>query len=220
MKMKTAYAALLRLYPATWREIFGQEMTAVFEEVEADRRSHGFLDYCVFLLVELSGLLRGAFSTWGDEYMARSRRKLALDYWAALLVGAAITAFFQAGFYGQITRIRVLREPQPPPPQPTPEYYLPLLIAGGVLLLISVFSIAFVWNMRIIGNRMGRLKPIWMPGGENARIARRDQALHRNTGRGRRELHRRPGRSNRLSGPERFRKIYNLEDDHGPDRAQ
>jgi hypothetical protein len=218
--MRTAYAALLRLYPATWREVFGQEMTAVFEDVEADHRSRGFVDYCLFLLTELGGLLRGAFSTWGDEYMARTRRKLALDYWASILAGSAIATFFHSMFYAQMTRVHIYRPAVPALTEPAQDFYVPMLLAGGVLVLISVFSIAFVWNMRIIGNRMGRLKPIWMPGGENARIARRDQALHRNTGCSRRELHRRPGRGNRISGPERFRKIYNLEDDHRPDRAQ
>ncbi|HVW09412.1 MAG TPA: hypothetical protein VHC90_12560 [Bryobacteraceae bacterium] len=218
--MRTAYAALLRLYPATWREVFGQEMTAVFEEVEADHRSRGFLDYCLFLIWELGGLLRGAFSTWGEEYMSRARRKLALDYWASILAGSAIAMFFHGMFYSQMTRIYPYRPALPSVSESAGDFVVPMLLAGGVLILISVFSIAFVWNMRIIGNRMGRLKPIWMPGGENARIARRDQALHRNTSRGRRELHRRPWGSNRLPGPERFRKIYNLEDDHGADRAQ
>jgi hypothetical protein len=152
--------------------------------------------------------------------MLRARRKLLVSYWASILVGTAITAFFQGVFYTQMTKLHSYRPAYPNVAEPAADFYLPMVIAGGTLLLIGVFSIAFVWNMRIIGNRAGRLKPIWMPGGENARIARRDQALHRNTGRGRRELHRRPRGSNRIPGPERFRKVYNLEDDHGADRAQ
>jgi hypothetical protein len=218
--MRTAYAALLHLYPGTWREVFGREMTAVFDEAQADSRARGFRDYLLFLLAEAGGLLRGAFFTWGEEYMLRARRKFLFTYWASILAGAAVTAFFQAGFYSQMARMHNYHPAYPHVAEPAANFYLPMLIAGGTLVLIGVFSIAFVWNMRIIGNRAGRLKPIWMPGGENARIARRDQALHRNTRGQRRELHRRPWGSNRLPGPERFRKVYNLEDDHGADRAE
>jgi hypothetical protein len=218
--MRTAYAALLRLYPATWREVFGLEMTAVFIEAEADSRARGMRDYFVFLLAELGGLLRGAFFTWSEEYMERARRKLLLSYWASIAAGTAITTFFHGVFYTQMTRLHSYRPAYPHVSEPAADFYLPMIVAGGTLLLIAVFSIAFVWNMRIIGNRTGRLKPVWMPGGENARIARRDQTLHRNPRRGRRELHRRPWGSNRIPGPQRFGKVYNLEDDHGADRAQ
>jgi hypothetical protein len=218
--MRTAYAALLRLYPATWREVFGREMTAVFDEAQADSRARGLSDYFLFLLAELGGLLRGAFFTWGEEYMLRARRKLSLTYWASIAIGAAVTTFFHGVFYTQMAKIHSYRPAYPYVPEAAADFYLPMLMAGGVLLLIGIFSIAFVWNMRIIGNRTGRLKPVWMPGGENARIARRNQALHRDTRGQRRELHRRPWGSNRLPRPERFRKVYNLEDDHGADRAQ
>jgi hypothetical protein len=215
--MRTAYAALLRLYPAAWREVFGNEMTAVFDEAQADSRSRGRADYCLFLLAELGGLLRGAFFSWGEEYMLRARRKPLLTYWASIAAGAAVTAFFHGVFYSEMARIENYRSMVTPLNEPAAEFYLPILLAGGILLFIGVFSFAFVWNMRTIGNRAGHLKPVWMPGGENARIARRDQALHRNTGRERRELHRRPWGSDRLPRPERFRKIYNLEDDHRAD---
>jgi len=218
--MRTAYAALLRLYPETWREIFGREMTAVFDEAQADSRARGIRDYCLFLPGELGGLLRGAFFAWGEEYMLRTRQKFLFTYWASILAGAAVTAFFQLGFYSQMEKLHSYQSAYPHVAEPAENLYVPMLMAGGVLVLLGVLSIAFVWNMRIIGNRAGRLKPIWMPGGENARIARRDQALHRNTGRQRRELHRRAWGSDRLPRPERFRKVYNLEDDHGADRAE
>ncbi len=58
----------------------------------------------------------------------------------------------------------------------TSDVMLPLILAGGILLFISVFSVAFVWNMRMIGNRSGRMKPIWMPGrGVSSRPARLKQ---------------------------------------------
>src|SRR4029079_14358546 len=75
VNMKTAYAALLRLYPETWRGVFGREMTVVFDEAQTYFRTRGSRDYCLFLLAELGGLLRGAFFTWGEEYMLRARRK-------------------------------------------------------------------------------------------------------------------------------------------------
>jgi hypothetical protein len=141
---------------------------------------------------------------WTDEYMERSRRRVSASFLISLLAGAAITAVFQGGFYLGMGQHRAIRASTPQTPQLTPDLMLPLVIAGGVLVFISVFSVAFVWNMRIIGNRAGRLKPIWMPapsarrrelntGAANARITRRDQTLHRNSGGQRREFYRRIG---------------------------
>jgi len=190
--MRYAYETLLRLYPNSWRLVFGQEMASVFEQATEDYQPRGLLAYLTFLCSEFNGLIAGAFFAWGDEYLSRSRRRVNAPFLVSLFLGAAITAFFQGNFYTHITDHKSVFAPAPEAPQLTPDLMLPLLIAGGILLFISVFSVAFVWNMRIIGNRSGRLKPIWMPGrAANARITRRDQTIQRNTGRPRREFYRR-----------------------------
>ena len=162
--MRYAYETLLRLYPNSYRAIFGKEMTSVFELATGDYRRHGLATYARFLCTELLGLLTGAFAMWTDEYISRSRRRPCTPFLISLLAGAAITVVFQGGFYLGMGQHKTTHAPAPQTPQTTPDLLLPLVIAGGVLVFISVFSAAFVWNMRIIGNRTGRLKPIWMPG--------------------------------------------------------
>jgi len=189
--MRHAFQTLLMFYPAPYRNLFGREMVSVFEQAAGDFAPRGFPAYCAFLYLEFAGLIAGAFSAWSDEYMQRSRRRPTASFAISILGGAAITAFFQSFFYGGLARqraITVRMSDSPPVPR---DYMLPLVLAGGTLIFISVFSMAFVWNMRTVGNRAGRLKPIWMPGRAHARTARRDETLHRNSGRQRRELHRR-----------------------------
>jgi hypothetical protein len=223
--MRYAYETLLRLYPSGYRLVFAQEMTSVFEQAAGDCQPRGLLAYTGFLLTEFIGLLAGAFSMWANGYLERSRRRVSASFLISLLAGAAITLFFQSFFYMGMIHHKAASAPSRETPQTTPDLMLPLIMAGGVLLFISVFSVAFVWNMRIIGNRAGRLKPIWMPAPSprrpelnrrtNARITRRDQTLHRDSGGQRREFHSRGRRSNRLSGAQRFRQIHHAEDDHG-----
>jgi hypothetical protein len=180
---------LLRLYPTSYRGVFGREMLLVFQQAAGDHQPRGFLPYAAFLCAEFSCLIAGAFSMWTDEYLLRSRRQNA-TFALCLIAGAAVTALCQGCLYarpGGGLRVHTTVATPSAPPDPT----LPLVLAGGTLIFISVFSMAFVWNMRTVGNRAGRLKPIWMPGRAHARTARRDETLHRNSGRQRRELHRR-----------------------------
>jgi hypothetical protein len=214
--MRYAYETLLRLYPSRFRLVFAEEMTSVFEQAACDCQPRGFMAYAGFLSTEFCGLLAGAFATWTDEYLERSRRRVSARFLISLLAGAAITLFFQSFFYIHIGEHRSVGAQAPETPHTMQDLMLPLMMAGGVLLFIGVFSVAFVWNMRIIGNRTGRLKPIWMPGRTaNARITRRNQTLHRDSGGQRRDFHSRSRRGNRLSGAERFRQIHHAEDDHG-----
>jgi hypothetical protein len=162
--MKYAYETLLRLYPDSYRLVFGQEMTSVFALATEELQPRGVLSYTRFLWMEFFGLIAGAFAMWTDEYMSRSRRKLSGQFIASLVGGAAITVFFHNFFYIAMSRPRPVSAQAPVAPPITTSLMLPLIMAGGVLLFFSVFSVAFVWNMRMIGNRSGRLKPIWMPG--------------------------------------------------------
>jgi hypothetical protein len=165
--MKAAYATLLRLYPAPFREVFASEMAEVFEEVQADRRSRGIFEYIVFLFLELAGTIGGAVRMWSEGLIERSRRRRVVSYWVSIAAGVAITIFFQGFFYGHVGNPSLLMSPDREVPATVPVALVPLLLAGGILILLSVLSIAFVLNMRIVGNRAGRLKPIWMPAGDS-----------------------------------------------------
>jgi hypothetical protein len=58
--MLSLYRCLLRLYPAAYRDEYGEEMSGVFSEVHSETSSQGSLPRAAFLLRELAGLLHGA----------------------------------------------------------------------------------------------------------------------------------------------------------------
>jgi hypothetical protein len=223
-----AYEALLRLYPAPFRNVFGREMAAVFSQATDEVRSRGLLHYLAFLCAEFAGLFTGAFAMWTGEGLSRAHRRFNAAFLISLIGGTALTAFTQGCFYRGIgdsmARRQALRADAAMMAMPGAhvpvDVALVIVLAGGALIFIGVMSFAFVWNMRSMAGRAGRLKPIWMPGGDNARAARCDKTLYRHSGCERRELHRRGGRGDRLPRAERVGKIYHLEDDHGADRTE
>jgi len=222
-----AYEALLRLYPATFRNVFGREMAAVFSRAKSDQRSRGLFRYLAFVCAEFVGLFAGAFAMWSGEGLSRAHRRFNAAFVISLLGGAVLTALNQSCFYigagrgmkRQAHRDDAVALAMPGAHHPVSVVFV-MVLAGGALVFIGVMSFAFVWNMRSMAARAGRLKPMWMPGGDNARVARCDKTLYRHSGCERRELHRRGWRSDRISRAEWIGKIYHLEDDHGADRAQ
>lgn len=140
-----AYRTLLRLYPAPYRTMFGAEMVWVFEQASEACRSRGFIARFTFLCSEYAGLCAGAFSAWTGEYVPRPRPRLTVQFVISILAGAAITAFFQTFVYTGLTRPSKLH-PRTPAISPTPhDLMLPMIMAGVVLVFVSVFSVAFVW---------------------------------------------------------------------------
>lgn len=57
--MRTVYGALMRLYPARYRDAFAQEMTVVFERARRDAEASGSVQGLFFALRELGGLVKG-----------------------------------------------------------------------------------------------------------------------------------------------------------------
>ena len=72
MKLKRAYARLLRLYPTEQRALFAAEMLSVFEAMSADCRARGRACFVRFALAELLGLVLGA----GVEWRAKLTREV------------------------------------------------------------------------------------------------------------------------------------------------
>lgn len=64
--MKRIYKALLRLYPADYRELFAAEMLSVFTEAAEARRKPPAL--VAFALTELIGLIGGAGAEWAAKF--------------------------------------------------------------------------------------------------------------------------------------------------------
>lgn len=174
--MKLAYQILLHLYPAAHRTLFGQEMASVFDDVTADYRSRGMLHYAAFLATEFGGLIIGAFAAWSDEYMRRAapRRWMSSGTLIPAVAGLVIAAFLENFFIAGIAKPHVHTVHAA---AESTQWSLPLsgllALIGLCLVFISVMAMAFVWNMRVLGNRAGRLNPIWMPGRTTARTRQR-----------------------------------------------
>jgi hypothetical protein len=58
--MLSLYQQLLRLYPASFREQFGEEMTSVFRETLADAGQRGAIAAGILCMRETAGILSGA----------------------------------------------------------------------------------------------------------------------------------------------------------------
>jgi hypothetical protein len=67
------YRLALRLYPAAHRERFGEEMVAVFRELQAEDVSRGVLSQSRFCVCETAGVVAGAlrehWRVWGGEHV-------------------------------------------------------------------------------------------------------------------------------------------------------
>ena len=194
--MKFAYETLLQLYPAHYRNLFAREMTGVFEQVVREYRLRGPLSYFAFLLMEFGGLIVGAVTIWTDEYMRRTapRRWLSLPVLVPVIAGVCASIYLQGLVYSGLAGHRPKLLPPPTLPQTNLQLLGLMALIGMCIALVSVLSLAFVWNMRAVGNRSGRLKPIWMPGrAVRGPLSRRDQILQRNARR-EREMRRVPRR--------------------------
>src|SRR5271155_3569874 len=60
--MLRLYQRLLHLYPSAYRQQFGEEMIAVFREVDADAQKKGSFVTAKLYLREIGGLFRGAIA--------------------------------------------------------------------------------------------------------------------------------------------------------------
>lgn len=63
--------AVLRFYPAEFREAFAAEMIETHQQACLDARSRGPLAYTAFSARELTGLLRGLCCEWAAKWTAR-----------------------------------------------------------------------------------------------------------------------------------------------------
>jgi len=62
--MPRVYKYLLRLYPAEYRALFGEEMSACFEKAAGECRELGVIALTCYAVVELGGLLKAACVEW------------------------------------------------------------------------------------------------------------------------------------------------------------
>jgi hypothetical protein len=110
MLSMTIYRQLLRLYPASHRERFGPEMTAVFGELQAENLSRGLHRRGVFYIRETAGVVSGALQ----------------EHWRAM-GGDAVWLWFPNRRYTMRTEFRF----------PKATAVLMAIILGGVVLAIQ-----------------------------------------------------------------------------------
>jgi len=106
----TLYRSLLRLYPAFHRERFGEEMIAVFAEMQAETVSKGTMARAVFCLREGAGVVAGALQ----------------EHWRAL-GGEDVWLWFPTRRFTMRTEFRF----------PKATAVLMTIILGGIILAIQ-----------------------------------------------------------------------------------
>jgi hypothetical protein len=170
--MKYAYAALLRLYPGSYRTRFEDEMAAVFEAIRRDRLPCGSFRYAWFLIVEFVGLCRAAAAEWGVECERRWKLAGRLSTTISLLIGAILTAAIHGRFY---TGVHLHVRAAPAHVYSQTEAVELLVLGGASLFLVAAFSVVSVLNARTLADRNQKGRTT------HARTSRRDEAVCRNS---------------------------------------
>src|SRR6478672_13632516 len=62
--MTRFYRFLLPLYPAEYRELFGEEIAVVLQQSAREKRAEGWFAFCTFVVREIGGLLAGVPREW------------------------------------------------------------------------------------------------------------------------------------------------------------
>jgi hypothetical protein len=143
--MKRLFAALLRLYPPAWREMFADEMAAVFDNAMRDRRSRGWASYPIFLMAELFGLLQGAATAWGIDLWQRRAILAIFPFLAGAFVSAAILRPFVS--------IRISLPPVESHSYTREEISALMAIVAISIVLLAGISVSVVINMRVLAWR-------------------------------------------------------------------
>ena len=163
--MLRIYQALLRLYPAAYRERFAEEMLFVFGEAQAALAMKGFVERGVFCFRETTGLLSGGlrehvralgggllwlpfsvrrFTMRGEFRFPKSTAVL------MTLILAGVVLAIEKGEAIQASLPHV--NPQIGPIQPTQHYFLPILaLAFAVFYAAGLIGWAILFALRRSG---------------------------------------------------------------------
>ncbi len=142
------YRNLLRLYPATHRKEFGEEMAAVFGDALADRTSQSLWNRGAFLAREAVGILGGAlrehWRVWGGdpvELWFPTRRFAMRNEFRFPKTTAVLMTIILAGVVLAIKKGETISSsPINPPIGPLPPIHSVLL--GGIFLTLAFFYAA------------------------------------------------------------------------------
>jgi hypothetical protein len=144
----SVYRNLLRLYPATHREQFGEEMAAVFADMHSETVSRSLWNRGVFLVREAVGILRGALQEhwralggesvglWFPTRRFTMRNEFRFPKTTAVLMTIILGGVVMAIKKGET----ISSSPVNPPIGPLPPVHSVLL--GGIFLLLAFFYAA------------------------------------------------------------------------------
>jgi hypothetical protein len=163
MHSANVYRNLLRLYPASHREQFGEEMAAVFGDALAERASKSLGNRGVFLAREAASILRGALQEhWrtlgGDsvELWFPTRRFTMHTEFRFPKTTAVLMTVILAGVVLAIKKGETISSSHIDPPiGPLPPAHSVLL--GGIFLMLAFFYAAGLvgWAILFAMHRSG-----------------------------------------------------------------
>jgi hypothetical protein len=148
------YRQALRLYPAFHRERFGEEMVAVFRELQAESATKGMIAQIVFCVREAAGVVTGALQEhWrvmgGDSVLLRfpTRRLTMRNEFRFPKTTAVLMTIILAGVVMIIQRGEAIQQSLPYTNPPV----APIHPAHSTLLPGIVFGLAFFYAAGLIG---------------------------------------------------------------------
>jgi hypothetical protein len=157
----TLYQSFLRLYPGVYRRQFGEEMMAVFREVDADARDHGIVAMTKVYFREGFGLFRGALAEHARRIFGRnvsfphsSRRPTMRSEFRFPKSTTVLMVIILAGVVLAIERAKAIRaslpdtNPQLPPIRPEHFTFFPTIAlmfvffyAAGLVGWVILFAL-------------------------------------------------------------------------------
>ena len=162
--MLALYRALLYLYPSTYRDEYGDEMTSVFRDVQAEMENKGTIARAVWCAREIGGLLLGAFQehsrgviSWGHPTLS-SRRSTMHSEFRFHRATAPLMAIILAGVVMAINKGKAISasipyaNPRVGPIQPAQFTVLPSLT---LTLLCACLAGAIGWVILFALHRSG-----------------------------------------------------------------
>jgi hypothetical protein len=160
--MATVYQRLLRLYPATYREHFGEEMLDVFRAARADVQTKTLTAQLVFCAREFVGVVRGAASEHlhnliGTELHNWRRRFTMRDGFRFPKTTAVLMLVILAGVVIAIKRGEDLATSLPRlDPQIAPVHSMPSSLLAVVMFLLFFYAAGLIaWLILYAMRRSG-----------------------------------------------------------------
>jgi hypothetical protein len=162
--MLSVYRCLLYLYPAAYRNEYGDEMAGVFRELHSETSRNGLLRRAIFLVREFAGLLRGALQEHsiaiaGSRFLFPPRRFTMRSQFRFPKATPVLMTIILAGVILTIEKATAIEESLPltypqqlPPIQPEHFTFFPAM----AVIFLSAYAAAVIgWAVLFALRRSG-----------------------------------------------------------------